>query len=126
MSGKGITPRSSGAPTAGRQARAWRPAVVARLARTLGVINAALNALPPSRPMQPYRLRTRIRGNLPWWLINLGVAPKGPNCEEAGGQHEWYNRDNASSGCYHCEVVRPGKLWSSHTDQLAGADEQHK
>ena len=45
--GRGLTPRSSGAPTAGHQARAggtrtfsparaWRPAVGARLARTLG------------------------------------------------------------------------------------------
>ena len=46
----GLTPRSSGAPTAGHQARSggtryifaspgWRPAVVARLARTLGLAN---------------------------------------------------------------------------------------
>jgi hypothetical protein len=24
-----------------------------------------------------------IRGRLPWWLINLGVADKGPDCESS-------------------------------------------
>lgn len=39
----------------------------------------------------PYRCRTWIRGYLPWFLIDRGVASKGLDCEEAGGSHEWYN-----------------------------------
>src|ERR1043165_1526582 len=59
----------------------------------------------------PCRWRTRLRRNLPWFLINLGIASKGRDCEAVGGEHEWYNRDNVTSGCYHCEVVREGRLW---------------
>lgn len=59
----------------------------------------------------PYRFRTWLRGNLPWFLINLGLASKGKNCELAGGDHEWYNIDNKVSGCYHCEVEKEGQLW---------------
>lgn len=62
---------------------------------------------------RPYRLRTRIRGNLPWFLIKLGICGKGVDCEVAGGSHEWYNIDNLTSGCYHRRVVRPGMLWKS-------------
>jgi hypothetical protein len=69
--------------------------------------------MPYWDPEHPYRWRTWIRERLPWFLINLGVAAKGEDCERVGGRHSWYNRDNASSGCYHCEVVRPGKLWES-------------
>jgi len=61
---------------------------------------------------KPYRLRSKIRRNLPWFLINLGLARKGKDCEEAGGTHEWYNVDDKASGCYHCEVVRKGRLWA--------------
>ena len=60
---------------------------------------------------EPYRLRTSIRRHLPWFLIDLGIAKKGKDCEAKGGRHEWYNRDGKSSGCYHCEVVRQGNLW---------------
>ena len=52
-----------------------------------------------------------MRGRLPWFLINLGIADKGEDCELAGGKHHWYNRDNNSSGCYHCQIIRTGKLW---------------
>lgn len=62
-------------------------------------------------PNNPYRWRTWLRQHLPWFLINLGVASKGKDCESAGGEHRWYNRDNVSGGCYHCEVVRQGRLW---------------
>jgi hypothetical protein len=62
---------------------------------------------------QPYRWRTRIRRNLSWFLIDLGVAGKGEDCESAGGQHEWYNHDDANSACYHCKVIKPGRLWES-------------
>ena len=50
---------------------------------------------------------------MPWFLIDLGVADKGQDCEAAGGWHEWYNLDGENSGCYHCKVVRPGRLWET-------------
>ena len=64
----------------------------------------------------PYRWRTWVRARLPWFLINLGVAAKGKDCESVGAEHWWYNGDNKSSACYHCEVVRPGRLWRSAKD----------
>jgi hypothetical protein len=60
---------------------------------------------------RPYRLRTWIRTRLPWFLIDLGVAAKGRDCEAAGGEHQWYNHDNVSSACYHCRVTRAGRHW---------------
>lgn len=63
----------------------------------------------------PYRLRTAVRRYLPWFLIDLGVADKGQDCEMADGTHTWYNRDGVSSGCYHCKVVRPGRLWEGES-----------
>jgi hypothetical protein len=50
---------------------------------------------------------------MPWFLIDRGLAAKGQDCERAGGNHCWYNRDDVSSGCYHCKVVRPGRLWET-------------
>ena len=61
----------------------------------------------------PYRKRTWIRSNLASFLIALGIAAKGEDCETAGGEHEWYNIDNENSGCYHCEVIQEGQLWTS-------------
>ena len=61
--------------------------------------------------VQAYRWRTKIRSYLPWFLIDLGIACKGKDCESAGGQHEWYNQDEQHSACYHCNVVKPGQLW---------------
>lgn len=58
-------------------------------------------------------MRTWLRTILPWSLIGLGLASKGKDCELVGGQHEWYNIDNESSGCYHCETVKPGRLWET-------------
>ena len=63
----------------------------------------------------PYRWRTWWRCKLPYWLINLDVACKGEDCEAAGGWHRWYNQDGKSSGCYHCGVVRDGRLWEDAT-----------
>jgi hypothetical protein len=63
------------------------------------------------RGRHPYEWRTRLRGRLPWFLINLGLAGKGEDCEAVGAAHHWYNRDDKSSGCYHCEVIREGRLW---------------
>ena len=62
-------------------------------------------------PGHPYRWRTWIRVKLPWFLIDLGIAAKARDCERVGGEHWWHNRDDVSSGCYHCEAVRPGQLW---------------
>jgi len=63
------------------------------------------------RRPSPYRWRTAMRRHLPWFLIDLGIAGKGQDCEKAGGAHAWYSRDGVSSGCYHCKVVRAGRLW---------------
>jgi hypothetical protein len=62
-------------------------------------------------PGHPYRRRTWLRGHLPWLLINAGLADKGEDCERAGGSHHWYNIDGRQSGCYHCRVTGPGRLW---------------
>jgi hypothetical protein len=62
-------------------------------------------------PGHPFRWRTWLRAHLPSFLVDLGVAAKRGDCETAGGAHAWYNHDDACSACYHCEVVRPGRLW---------------
>ena len=59
----------------------------------------------------PYHWRTFLRGYLPSFILNLGVADKGEDCEKLGAEHVWYNIDGKNSGCYHCKIVRPGKLW---------------
>lgn len=59
----------------------------------------------------PYAWRTWLRQRLPWFLIDLGLAAKGRDCESVKAEHSWYNIDNLSSGCYHCEVRRKGRLW---------------
>jgi len=59
----------------------------------------------------PYAWRTWLRGRMPWFLINLGIAGKGKDCEKVGARHHWYNADHKSSGCYHCKVTREGQLW---------------
>ena len=59
----------------------------------------------------PYRWKTKMRKHLPWFLIDLGIADKGHDCEAAGGSHSWYNMDGKRSGCYHCKVVKPSCLW---------------
>jgi hypothetical protein len=30
---------------------------------------------------------------------------KAKDCELVGGEHEWYNIDGMTSGCYHCLVT---------------------
>lgn len=59
----------------------------------------------------PYCFRTWLRCHLPWFLIDLGVAEKGEDCEKVGGQHHWYNQDGEKSACYHCKITRQGQLW---------------
>ncbi len=64
---------------------------------------------PALRYAHPYRWRGLLRVYLPrpvCWLFD-----KGEDCEAAGARHHWHNRDEVSSGCYHCKVVRPGRLW---------------
>jgi hypothetical protein len=73
-------------------------------------------------PGHPYRFRTWLRTHLPDAL--LWAAPKGKDCDTVGGEHWWYNIDGATSGCYHCDVVRPGRLWEhgSNGDIASGGD----
>ena len=71
--------------------------------------------------MHPYAWRTWLRRRLPRFLIDLGIAAKGTDCEALGAEHHWYSRDNASSGCYHCEVIRPGQLWRPLQSAAAAA-----
>jgi len=59
----------------------------------------------------PYAWRTWLRGYMPWFMIDLGIANKGKDCEETGAWHRWYKIDDKASGCYHCDVVREGQLW---------------
>ncbi len=46
-----------------------------------------------------YRLRTWLRGNLPYVLSDR--IPKG---REDCGNHVWYRRDDEFEDCYHCDV----------------------
>ena len=75
-----------------------------------------VEASPLSRA--PYRRRTWLRQRLPFWLINLGFAAKGQDCEAAGGKHEWYNREGVNSGCYHCTKVVRGQLWTFEPGEI--------
>jgi hypothetical protein len=59
----------------------------------------------------PYGLRLRIREKLPWFLINIGIAAKGDDCEKVKAEHEWYNQGDAISACYFCKVEKEGSLW---------------
>jgi hypothetical protein len=59
----------------------------------------------------PYELRLQVRIRLPWFLINLGIAAKGEDCEIVGAEHDWYNIGQGQSGCYYCKVVKDGELW---------------
>ena len=61
----------------------------------------------------PYAWRTWIRSKLPLFLIRLGIANKGKDCESVGARHDWYNVDDETSGCYHCRVTRPDRLWEA-------------
>ena len=59
----------------------------------------------------PFRVRTFLRSHLPWFIIDTGIVDKGEDCKAVGGEHEWYNLDGNSSGCYHCSVEQKGQLW---------------
>jgi hypothetical protein len=49
-----------------------------------------------------------LPGPFSWFL------KKGLDCESRGAVHDWYNIDNETSGCYHCQVERPGQLLAAH------------
>jgi hypothetical protein len=72
-------------------------------------------------PRHPYEWRTKLRQRLPWFLINLGVAAKGDDCEAVGAEHHSYNVDGTQSACYHCRVVRSGRLWEPSNQHTAEA-----
>ena len=59
----------------------------------------------------PYELRLRIREKLPWFLINVGIAAKGSDCEKVKADHKWYNSVNGYSSCYYCKIEKIGELW---------------
>ncbi|MEP1487577.1 MAG: hypothetical protein ABJK28_04015 [Algibacter sp.] len=61
----------------------------------------------------PYGKRLWWRKRLPWFLIDLGIADKGKNCESVNAEHSWYNIDNKTSGCYYCNVVVDGEKWKN-------------
>ncbi len=66
----------------------------------------------------PYDRRRWWRQHLPWFLIDLGIADKGTDCEAVGGKHLWYNRGEGESGCYYCKVVRAGRLWEDNPEEF--------
>jgi hypothetical protein len=52
-----------------------------------------------NRRMAKFRRRTWIRGHLPWFLIDRGLAGKGTvDC----GDHGWYNSGWLVEHCYQC------------------------
>jgi hypothetical protein len=42
---------------------------------------------------------------------SAAALAQGKDCERVGASHHWYNRDDQTSGCYYCEIVRAGQLW---------------
>ncbi len=52
----------------------------------------------------PYAWRTKLRGFLPWFLIDMNFADKGKDCASVGAWHRWYNSDERYSRCYHCKA----------------------
>ena len=53
----------------------------------------------------PYELRKQIRSKLPWFLIDLGIAGKGKNCEKLNADHDQYKIDGETNGCYYCKQI---------------------
>jgi|SRR6185369_14067314 hypothetical protein len=86
------------------------------LVASAGYEDSSPQSIPVVAQRHPFEWRTRLRRRLPWWLIALGVADKGDDCERVGAPHAWYNIDGHSSGCYHCTVVRAGRLWLDGDD----------
>jgi len=57
----------------------------------------------------PYRRRTFWRVLLPRPFCSW--VDKGEDCQSVAAEHHWYNQDGERSACYHCKVVRAGRLW---------------
>lgn len=66
----------------------------------------------------PYAIRTWFRSHLPWFLINIGLASKGKDCELVNAKHHWYKKDDVHSACYHCEIVKEGEFWKNLNTKL--------
>lgn len=66
----------------------------------------------------PYEWRLQIRERLPFFLINLGIAAKGKDCESVGAEHIWYNAGDGYSGCYYCKVEKESDLWKEHMKSI--------
>jgi hypothetical protein len=60
-----------------------------------------------------YRIRTWLRGRLPWSLAER--IPKGEDC----GAHEWYRQSAELDACYHCRVTRPHEAMTPADELLA-------
>ena len=65
----------------------------------------------------PYHRRTFWRVRLPrpfcWWV------DKGEDCQSVGAEHHWYRQDDDGSACYHCKVVRAGRLWEEYVGECS-------
>ncbi len=48
-----------------------------------------------------FRWRTRARMFTPWWLLDRGLFDKP---DEDCGSHDWYNEDDTTARCSHCQV----------------------
>lgn len=60
-----------------------------------------------------YRIRTWLRGRLPWSLA--AQISKGEDC----GAHEWYRETAERNACYHCRVTRPHEVMTPADELLA-------
>lgn len=70
-------------------------------ARALSVVcgGIRLARMDAGRSAGRYRLRTTLRGILPYVLSDR--IPKGSrDC----GNHDWYRQDDNTDACYHCEI----------------------
>ena len=67
----------------------------------------------------PYEFRKKLRSILPWFLIDMGIASKGENCENVNAEHSFYNINGKSNGCYYCEkeFQRDPKLTKTKSEQ---------
>jgi hypothetical protein len=61
----------------------------------------------------PHALRTWLRGRIPWFLIDVGVANFGRDCEALNAHHNWSNIDGVHSRCIFCGAEREGRLWET-------------
>ena len=48
------------------------------------------------------------------FLIDLGFAGFGEDCEKLNAHHNWCNVDDARSRCMFCGSEREGQLWDTN------------